>query len=256
VKRIVIVTALLVAAALATAPSAPAKGYISGISVCGPSGCASVQAPRATMRRFGMQTLMDETRNVATPPLLPYYRVRFVPTGELPDGDTFYIPGANVICMDSGCIAVPHGLVAAMSAAAANSDPFAPRISSVTIGKRGRADRAAFAILFNQRPAAAPSDAVWESAHSAISVEFDGVTPWSMGGASWMAYYPKYHLLSENGRWFHAGADVDRLVRGQAATAQAAAATEHGWTIAAAVAVALAAAVGGGVRRLRRPRTG
>jgi len=255
VKRIVMTTGLIVAAALATAPSASAKGWISGIRVCGPSACAAVQAPRAAMRSFGVQTVMDETRKVATPPLLAYYRVRFVPSGELPDGDTFYIPGANVICMDSGCIAVPHGLVVAMSAAAASVDSFAPRISSVTIGKRGRADRAAFAILFNQRPAAAPSNAVWESAHSAISVEFDGVTPWSMGGASWMAYYPKYHLLSLNGRWFHAGDDVDRLVSGQAATADAAAATGHGWTIAAAVAVALAAAVGG-IRRLRRPRTG
>jgi hypothetical protein len=254
-KRIAIVTAILVAAALATAPSASAKGWISGIRVCGPSACAAVQAPRAAMRRFGVQTVMDETRTAAMPPLLAYYRVRFVPSGELPDGDTFYIPGANVICMDSGCIAVPHGLVAAMSAAAASVDSFAPRISSVTIGERGRADRAAFAILFNQRPAAPPSDAVWESGHSAISVEFDGVTPWSMGGASWMAYYPKYHLLSLNGRWFHAGADVDRLVRGRATSAEAAAATGHGWTIAAAVAVALAAAVGG-VRRLRRPRTG
>lgn len=255
-KRIVTTTGLIVAAALATAPSASAKGYISGIKVCGQSACASVQAPRAAIGRFGVQSVMDETRKVATPPLLAYYRVRFVPRGELPDGDTFYIPGANVICMDSGCIAVPHGLVAAMSAAAASVDSFTPRVSSVTVGERGRADRAAFAILFNQRPAAAPSDAVWATSHSAISVEFDGVTPWSLGGASWMAYYPKYHLLSRNGRWFHAGEDVDRLVRGQAATAQAAAATEHGWTIAAAVAVALAAAVGGGVRRLRRPRTG
>ena len=49
--------------------------------------------------------------------------------------------------------------------------------------------------------------------------EFTQVTPWSLGGASWISYYPRYHVLSRDGVWFHAGASVDLLVRGQAARA-------------------------------------
>ena len=60
------------------------------------------------------------------------------------------------------------------------------------------------------------------------------VTPWSLGGASWMVYYPRYHALSRDGRWFHAGADVDRLVRGPAA---ASGGGGHGWPVAAAAVV-------------------
>ena len=94
---------------------------------------------------------------------------------------------------------------------------------------------------------------VWKSRHYSVIAKFGEITPWSLGGASWMAYYPRYHALSLDGRWFHAGADVDRLVRGQAAAAEPA--NGHSWSVAAAVAVALAAAAGVG-RRLRRPRSG
>ena len=252
-KRIVIITGLVVVATLASAPGASAKGFIRGIHLCGPSACGSVHAPPAALRRFGMTFLSDEGIQAGSPPLLPYYRVRFLPRYELPDGDTFYIPGANVICADRGCTAVPHRLVAAMSAAAASVDSLAPHISSALVGDRGRTDLARFAILFNQRPAPAPSTAVWGSRHVSISIEFSAVTPWSLGGVSWMAYYPRYHLLSRNGRWYHAGADVDRLVDGGRTTAKAG--DGHGWGIAAAAAVVLVAAAGAG-RKLRRPGTG
>jgi hypothetical protein len=140
-----------------------------------------------------------------------------------------------------------------MSAAAASVDSRTPRITSVLVGDRGRTDLDAFTLLFNQRPAPAPSTDVWESRHIAISIEFSQVTPWSLGGSTWMAYYPRYHLLSRDGRWYHAGPDVDRLVSGRAAAANDAGGRE--WGIAAAAAVVLAAAAGAG-RRLRRPRTG
>jgi len=94
---------------------------------------------------------------------------------------------------------------------------------------------------------------VWQSRHYSVVVNFSQITPWSLGGASWMAYYPRYHLLSRDGRWFHAGASVDRLVRGRAAPAEAG--DGHGWPVAAAAVVALAAAAGVG-RRLRRPGSG
>jgi hypothetical protein len=252
-KRIVTITGVVLAAALATAPGAAAKGFIRGIRLCGPSACGSVPAPQAAIRRFGTRMLSGVSVRVASAPILPYYRVRFQPRYELPDGDTFYIPGANVICTDSGCIDVPQGLVAGMSAARADIGALTPHITSALVGTRSRADRGAFAILFNQPPARAPSTAVWKSPHTSISIEFSEVTPWSLGGASWMAYYPRYHLLSRDGRWFHAGAEVDRLVRGS--TAEADAGAGRGWGIAAAAAVVLAAAAGAG-RTLRRPGIG
>ena len=252
-KRMLLIGALTVGASLATAQAAEAKGYISAIRVCGPSGCATVHHPRAAMQRFGMDMLSDAGPHAERPPLLPYYRLRFLPSYEVPNSDAFYIPGAKVICTDGGCIHVRRGLVPALSAAAANVGAFTPRISSVTVGGRPRADRARFAILFNQRPAPLPSTVVWKSRHYSVIAKFGEITPWSLGGASWMAYYPRYHALSLDGRWFHAGTDVDRLVRGQAAAAEPA--NGHGWSVAAVVVVALAAAAGVG-RRLRRPRSG
>ena len=157
-KRMLLIGALTVGASLTTAQAAEAKGYISAIRVCGPSGCATVHHPRAAMQRFGMDMLSDTGRHAERPPLLPYYRLRFLPSYEVPNSDAFYIPGAKVICTDGGCIQVRRGLVPALSAAAANVGAFTPRISSVTVGDRPRADRARFAILFNQRPGAAAVD--------------------------------------------------------------------------------------------------
>jgi hypothetical protein len=205
------------------------------------------------MGRFGIHMLMADGRPAASPPLLPYYRLRFLPRFELPDGDTFYIPEANVICKDGGCTRVPRGLAPAMSAAAASVDSLAPHISSVTVDDRHRADRGPFAVMFNQQPASLPSTAVWSSPHHSVIVEFSAVTPWSLGGASWMTYYPRYHALTRDGVWFHAGPDVARLVREP--TAAATTSDGHPWRVAAAGVVVLAAAAGAG-RRLRRRRTG
>lgn len=252
-KRILGAAALIGLASLATAPSANAKGYIRAIEVCGSSDCATVHASRPTMRRFGIHLLVGDGRPAVSPPLLPYYRLRLSPRFEMPNADTFYIPEANVICKDGGCTRVPRGLAPAMSAAAASVGSLAPRIRSVTVDDRPRADPGRFAVMFNQRPAVLPSTAVWHSLHYSVIVEFSRVTPWSMGGASWMSYYPRYHALTRDGVWFHAGPGVDGLVRGQKVGA---AGDGHGWAIAAAAVAVLVAAAGAGRRLLRRPRSG
>ena len=149
------------------------------------------------------------------------------------------MPPSNVICTDGGCIRVRRGLVPALSAAAASVGSFTPRISSVTVDDRHRSDRAGFAILFDQQPAPLPSTGIWKSRHFSVIVAFSERTPWSLGGASWMAYYPRYHALSRDGRWFHAGAEVDRLVSGRA-TARGG--DSRRWQVAAAAVVVLAAA--------------
>ena len=251
-KRIVTTAALIVIASLATAPSASAKGYIRTITVCGSSSCARVHAPRPALWRFGLHLMAGASPAAASPPLLAYYRLRFLPRFEVPDGDTFYIPEANVICRDGGCTQVPRRLAPAMSAAAASVDPLAPHITSVTVDDRRRADPGRFAIMFNQRPTGLPSTAVWHSRHYSVIVEFRETTPWSLGGASWMTYYPRYHALTRDGLWFHAGPDVDRIVREPTAAATS---DSRPWPVAAAAVVALAAAAGAG-RRLRRRRSG
>jgi hypothetical protein len=259
-KRIVITAGLVVAAALATAPVASAKGYVRAVQVCGPSACAKVHGAQRSIQRLGMDILAGTGRDAPSPALLPYYRLRFQPRFEVPSADTFYIPEAKVICTDSGCIQARSGLAPALQAAAASVGSFTPRISSVTVNDHARTDRAGFAILYDQRPAQLPSTSVWKSRHSSVIVTFSATTPWSLGGASWMVYYPRYHALSRGGRWFQAGADVGRLVRGPA---RAAAGDGHAWRTAAAVVavlaaaavVVLAAAAGAG-RRLWRPRSG
>jgi len=110
-KRMLLIGALTVGASLATAQAAEAKGYVRAIRVCGPSGCAPVRHPRAAMQRFGMDMLSDAGPHAERPPLLPYYRLRFLPSYEVPNSDAFYIPGAKVICTDGGCIHVRRGLV-------------------------------------------------------------------------------------------------------------------------------------------------
>ena len=252
-KRILTTTALIGLALLAAAPSANAKGYIRAIRVCGPSSCATVHAPRPALRRFGLHMLAGDGPAAAAPPLLAFYRLRFLPRFEVPDSETFYIPQANVICKDGGCTRVPRALAPAMSAAAASADSLTPRIRSVTVDDRYRANAGRFAIMFNQRPIQLPSTSVWHSRHYSVIVEFRRETPWSLGGAAWMTYYPRYHALTRDGVWFHAGADVDRLVRGPEATATG---DRHGWPVAAAAVVALAAAADAGRRLLRRPRSG
>jgi hypothetical protein len=248
-KRIILAGALAVVAALAAAQTAHAKGYVSAIGVCGPSGCATADAPRSAKLQFGMDMLTDARPAIGTPPILPYYRLRIVPRYEM-TGDTFYIPGANAICADGGCTRVRKGLSPALSAAAAGVDAFTPHIRSVTVNNNPRADMQAYAVLFNEQPAASPSNTVWNSRAYAIEVRFTRLTPWSLGGASWMAYYPRYGVLTRDGAWFRVGEPIGRLVLGQRATAGDGG---HGWPIAAAAVVVVAAAAGAG-RRLRRPR--
>jgi hypothetical protein len=239
-----------IAASLAAAQTAHAKGYISAIRVCGPSGCATAGAPRSAMQRFGMDLLTDAGLPAGSPPLLPYYRLEIRPRYEMPS-QTFYIPGAKVICADGGCTRVRKGLSPALSAAGASVEPFIPHIRSVTVNDTPRAHTKAYAVLFNEQPRAAPSTAVQNSRAYPIEAQFTRLTPWSLGGVSWMAYYPRYKTLTRDGAWFQVGEPVDRLVLGQrAATADDGG---HGWPIAAAAVVAIAAAAGAG-RRLRRPR--
>jgi hypothetical protein len=251
-KRIVMTAALIVLATFAAAPGASAKGSIRAVRVCGPSGCATVHAPQTALQAFGMHMLAGDGPPAAPPPVLAYYRLRFLPKFEVPDAATFYIPEANVICKDGGCTRVPRRLAPALSAAAASVDPLTPKIRSVTVDDRPAARPGRFALLFNQRPIALPSTAVWGSRHYSVIAEFTGVTPWSLGGVSWMVYYPRYHALSRDGVWFHAGPGVGELVRGPKAQA---AGDGHGWPVAAAAAVVLVAATGAG-RRLRRRRSG
>lgn len=248
-KRIVLAGALAVVASLAAAQTAQAKGYISSIRVCGPSGCATADAPRSAMQRFGMDLLTGAGPAAASPPLLPYYRLEIRPRYEMPS-QTFYIPGANVICADGGCTRVRKGLSPPLSAAGASVDAFSPHIRSVTVNDKPRAPTNAYAILFNAQPAAAPSATVQSSRAYPIQVRFTRLTPWSLGGVSWMAYYPRSGILTRDGAWFHVGGPADRLILGRRTTAGDGG---HGWPIAAAAVVVIAAAAGAG-RRLRRPR--
>ena len=83
-KRIILAGALAVVAALAAAQTAQAKGYIGAIRVCGPSGCATVDAPRSAMQRFGMDLLTDSGPAAESPPILPYYRLQVLPRSRCP----------------------------------------------------------------------------------------------------------------------------------------------------------------------------
>jgi hypothetical protein len=247
-KRMLVIGALTVGASLASTPAAQAKGYIEAIRVCGPSGCATVDAPRSAMQRFGIDLLTDSGPAAESPPILPYYRLQILPRYEMPS-QTFYIPGANVICADGGCTRVRMGLFSGLSAAGASVAAFTPHIRSVTVNDKPRVHREAYAALFNEQPAASPSNKVWDSHAYPIEVRFTRLTPWSLGGVSWMAYYPRFKILTRDGAYFRVGEPVDRLVLARRATADGGG---HGWPIAAAAAVAIAAVAGAG-KRLRRP---
>ena len=218
------------------------------------SGCAGRRAARpADAPALGDAAVRDghvdgRRPGGRAPPLLPYYRLRILPRYEMPDGETFYIPGANVICTDGGCIAAcGTGLVPG----AVGGGRERRRLHAAHQLGHGRRTTAVptarpYAVLFNQRPAASPSNTVWKQPRLLrIEVGSHALTPWSLGGASWMAYYPRYHVLSRD------GALVPRRRRPSTGSSGAAGhggatADGHGWTIAAAAVVALAAAAGGG----------
>jgi hypothetical protein len=250
--RILLTGALTVAVSLATAPAADAKGVITAISVCGPSGCATASAPRATMLRFGVDMLGGNSETVGPPPLGPYYRLAFRPRHELPDADTFFVPGADLICTDRGCIPAQTRLAPALDAAAAQVVAFRPVIRSVTIDGTVRSDPGAYAGLYAGSPAAAPPSRVWESRGYSIQFAFSRTAPWSLAWMSGMAYYPRYRVVARAGTWLHVSAALDRRIRTGSADARTASGGGDRWPIAAAAAVAIAAAAGAG-RRLRRP---
>ena len=250
-RRMLIIGALTVGASLAAAAPAGAKGYIEAIGVCGQSGCVTVEHPRAAMQRFGMDLLTGNVATTAPPPVGPYYRLTFRPRYELPGSAVFYVPGAGEICADGGCIRVRAGLSPALAAAADAVAPFRPVVRSVTVNDRLRPNPGAYAALFDTMPPAAPPSAVWKSRVYPIEIRFTRITPWSLGGVGWMAYYPRYGALTRGGAWVRVDAALGRQIRTGSATARASSTGGHGWPIAAAAAVAIAALAGAG-KRLRR----
>jgi hypothetical protein len=252
-KRAYLTGALAVAASLATAQAADAKGVISAIRVCGPSGCATATAPRAVMQGFAMGLMGDPTATVGSPPPGPYYRLTFRPQGEVPDVDTFYVRGAELICTERGCFAPPTRLVPALDAAAEQVAAYRPVITSVTVDGKRRSDPAAYAALYHGQPAPVPPSSIWETRGYVIQFGFSRTTPWSLGWTSGMSYYPRYRVVTRAGRWSHVSAALDRRIRTGSAEARAASGGGHGWPVAAAAVVVIAAAAGAG-RRLRRTR--
>lgn len=251
-RRMLIIGALTVGASLAAAAPAGAKGYIEAIRVCGPSGCVTVEHPRAAMQRFGMDLLTGNVATTVPPPVGPYYRLTFRPRYELPDSALFYVPGADETCADSRCVKVRAGLSPALAAAADAVAPFRPVVRSVTVDDRLRPNPGAYAPLFDTMPPAAPPSAVWNSRVYPIEIRFMRITPWSVGGVSWMAYYPRYRALTRAGTWVRVGDALDRQIRTGSATTRSTSGGTRRWPIAAAAMVAIAAAAGAG-RRLRRP---
>jgi hypothetical protein len=247
-----IIGALTVGASLAAAAPAGAKGYIRAIRVCGPAACVTANGPPAATHRFGMDMLAGNVATTEPPPVGPYYRLTFRPRYELPDAEVFYVPGADETCADGECIRVPAGLSSALAEAAAQVDPFRPVIRSVTVNDRLRHDPGAYAALFDALPPAAPPSAVGKSRAYPIEIHFTRITPWSVGGVSWMAYYPRYRALTRAGTWVRVGDALDRQIRTGSAITRSTSGGTRRWPIAAAAMVAIAAAAGAG-RRLRRP---
>jgi hypothetical protein len=253
-KRVLLSGALAVAALLATAQAAGAKGFINAIRVCGPSGCATATAPRAVMQGFAMDLLGGPPAIVGPPRLGPYYQLAFRPVGEIPNVDTFYVPGAAMVCTGRGCFALSTRLVPALETAAAQVTAYRPVISSVTVDGRTRSHPAAYAALYSGKPAPAPPSPIWKTRGHSIEFEFSRTTPWSLGWMSGMTYYPRYRVVTRAGTWSHVSAALDRRIRTHPAEARASTGGGHPWwPVAAAALVAIAAAAGAGTR-LRRPR--
>ena len=251
-KRALFTCALAMAASLATAQAADAKGLISAIRVCGPSGCATATASRAVMQGFATGLMGGTPATTGSPPPGPYYELTFRPQGEVPDVDTFYVPGGEMVCTEQLCFAPAPRLVPALEAAAAQVAAYRPVITSVAVDGKPRSHPTAYAVLYRGKPAPTPPNSIWETHGYVIQFGFSRTTPWSLGWASGMSYYPRYRVVSHAGRWSHVSVALDRRIRTGSAHA-AASDGGHGWPVAAATLVVIAAAAGAG-RRLRRAR--
>ena len=97
---------------------------------------------------------------VGPPRLGPYYQLAFRPVGEIPNVDTFYVPGAAMVCTGRGCFALATRLVPALDAAAAQVTAYRPVISSVTVDGTPRSRPAAYASALQREagPRAAEPD--------------------------------------------------------------------------------------------------
>jgi hypothetical protein len=258
-RRTLVTGAVLAVAMLATPAAAHAKGDISAVAMCGPEGCGPPTAPGP------MPALADDvfrltggTTAFGTPPLGVYYRLRFLPAGEVPDLAAFYVPRAGTICVDQQCMPVGTAERAALDAASAGVAGYRPHIAAVSVAGARVANAAAYAHLYDPlTPVEVAPPGTWDSRAITIQVRLTPDSPWSAGGFSDLTYYPRYHLLSRGGQWHRADAALDRRIRAAAAPAPGG----HGgvaWPIVGAAVAAGAAALGIGIalRRSasRRPR--
>ena len=259
-KRALITGAVLAVAVLVTPGAAHAKGNISAVAMCGPDGCGPPTAPGPmTALAEDVFGLTGGTATLDTPPLGVYYRMRFLPAGEVPDAPAFYIPGTGTICVEQQCTPASPAMRGVLDAASAGVAGYRPHISSVAVEGARVANARAFAHLYGPLTSVelAPPG-IWDSRSIAIEVRLTPGSPWSASGFSDLAYYPRYHLLSLAGRWHRADAALDRQIRAAAAPAPGG----HGgvtWPIVGTGVAAGAAALGIAIalRRSasRRPRT-
>jgi hypothetical protein len=258
-RRTLITGVVLAVAMVATPGAAHAKGNVSAVAMCGPDGCGPPTPPgSAAALAEGVFGLTGGTTVGTQPPLGVYYRMRFLPAGELPDAAAYYVPRTGAICVEQRCVPVSSAVRAGLDAASAGVTGYRPHITAVSVDGARVPNAQAYAHLYDPLAGveAAPAG-VWDSRAITIEVRLTPGSPWSASGVSDLTYYPRYHLLSRDGQWRRVDAALDGRIR--AATAPAP--EGHGgvaWPIVGAAVAAGAAALGIAIalRRSasRRPR--
>jgi hypothetical protein len=238
--------ALAIAVLAAWPGQAAAKGVVTSVKLCGPSGCVTIR-DRAV--RVALEHAIERGAD-ASPRLAPFVRLTTRPA--MFDLRGYLIPDQGIIEIN----ATAHQLGARTSSLLRARLPgvasYRPRITGVWLAGRAVAHPRAYAALL-RRPGIAMPASVWNHHLVLIAIALAGQTPWNGWGSA--LYFPDLRVLHvPDGAWVRVTAAEARMIaadRRQSPPAGGRAAAAWVAAFALITVAGLAAAVA--TRRRRRP---
>jgi hypothetical protein len=252
---------IVVAAVLALAPTAWAKGPID-LEICGASDCRTFHDRTHWRLVTGVLDLYGAFSFARTAEPAPYYELRIEGPGMEEwlgeDRAMYFVPSRGVVRTPSTWIKPRPALLRSLRAAVRGLRPWPrPELTRVTVNGRS-ADAASYEFLLGYLPVAEPAPELGDPVE--IRVFFERMTAWTTARRS-IQYFPTQRILHRDTEWFGLPGDAARRLEADAGLVPPPARPRAGGSdgatlLAAAVAATLAAlaAAAVGLRRARRPR--
>ena len=226
----------------ATLPVAAAAKEVKSLSLCGASGCVSVEA--GALARYGRD---EGSARAAIPAEVPgptrFYRLE-LGVGEPGSSKVFgrfqvwYVPpaglayGADADALGQPWTKLTRGQVAVLREAARSVSPFpAPELRRVRIGRRTSVDPAPYVELLAGPPARMPDEI---RGPVPLDLSWDRPNPWATSG--YVEYLPRERLLSTLAGYRHVPEELAGRLEREADGLAPVAETSTSWALPAALA--------------------